>query len=235
MIDRGTVVKYRASVTIDPSQVTELNTPAIPVRAFLVSLQGNLETGGLLMLDYKIRKATGKYQYDCIFTLQTMRDFSSKQSIVNLATNQIAQTTGVQPRWAVDPPVGGGAYAGASVCAQTCEISTLGLNPWDRFTAWIHNATYGTLNCCQARALANQETATLVQAGMSPCQAAAQAAADVQATLSASCAAPNQSCFWNSAGVKGIKKSVPMFALPALGILLAVFLLAIFVNAKASH
>jgi hypothetical protein len=235
MIDRGKVVKYQASVTLDPSKVTEYNTPASPIRAFLVSLQGNLAQMGLLIISYKISKASGKYQFVCSFILQTSRQFVSKQDIVATVDNQITQTTGNTPRWSMDPPVSGGAYAGASVCATCCATSTLGLNPWARFTAWIHNAAYGTLNCCQANALTAQERNALIQAGLNPCVAAVQARLDVNTTLGQNCAAPSQSCFWNSPGLSNIKKFVPAIGLPFLGIALGVLLLVVFVNAKASH
>jgi hypothetical protein len=210
MVDRGTVVKYRASVTLDPQKVTNLNTPSQVIHAFLVSLQSNLANGGLLLIDYKISQASGPYQYLCSFTLQTTHDFRSKQAIVTQVNNQITQVTGTAPRWSADPPVGN---TGCS------PLSGAG-GSW---SDWFHNALFGTLTACQKNAGTAQETAALIQAGANPTDAASQAQLDWTQTLTINGADPSQT---------------PSLAIPALGIgtvMIGILLLAVFVFARGSR
>lgn len=70
--------------------------------------------------------------------------------------------------------------------------------PYEGITSWLQNAFTGTLSTAQANAIAQNEQASLIQAGADPAAAAAQAQQDVSTVLTADQAAPSQAWSWAS-------------------------------------
>lgn len=130
MLPRGTILGYKASVTIVPSQLSCQTTYPNPIKGFIQAMQSKLLTANLLMLNYSVKKAAGPNQFYCAFTLQTMTDlFPSNQAVVNQVGALVATETNATPRVSEDPCVCWGTGLPIACCKTPSLVTSTGTGP----------------------------------------------------------------------------------------------------------